>query len=246
MRTFTSVGISAAGFAVGLALIVMPTAAANIKASTTPPTGSVVASVPFSSSGGSASVVKGIGVSLCIEPRPFYFICVPGFGPISTASVGTTIWTDTSTPGTPDGPLPPFGRGGSSFQNFVAKITNGTSDLVMQGTRVGSGGWVNFNAEPIFFGSQVGAGGVDLSGYVIQRIGLRVDALTIDTPGTDPNDDGIWTDVSLRGAFLFEAALPVSKAQCKEGGWQNFGLFKNQGDCVSYVATGGTNPPANG
>lgn len=37
--------------------------------------------------------------------------------------------------------------------------------------------------------------------------------------------------------------LPTSKDQCKKGGWAGFGVFKNQGDCVSYVATGGTNPP---
>jgi len=39
--------------------------------------------------------------------------------------------------------------------------------------------------------------------------------------------------------------LPTSTDECKKGGWQNFGgLFKNQGDCVSYVATGGKNPPS--
>jgi hypothetical protein len=38
-------------------------------------------------------------------------------------------------------------------------------------------------------------------------------------------------------------ALPTSKDQCKNGGWQDFGIFKNQGDCVSFVETGGKNPP---
>jgi hypothetical protein len=38
-------------------------------------------------------------------------------------------------------------------------------------------------------------------------------------------------------------ALPTSKDQCKNGGWQTFGVFKNQGDCVSFVATKGKNPP---
>ena len=38
--------------------------------------------------------------------------------------------------------------------------------------------------------------------------------------------------------------VPTSKDQCKHGGWHNFTdnsgtPFKNQGDCVSYVATGG-------
>jgi hypothetical protein len=38
--------------------------------------------------------------------------------------------------------------------------------------------------------------------------------------------------------------LPTSKDQCKNGGWQSYGVFKNQGDCVSFVATGGKNQPA--
>jgi len=38
--------------------------------------------------------------------------------------------------------------------------------------------------------------------------------------------------------------LPTDKEQCKKGGWQVYGVFKNQGDCVSFVATGGRNQPA--
>lgn len=39
--------------------------------------------------------------------------------------------------------------------------------------------------------------------------------------------------------------VPTEVSQCKKGGWQNYnGLFKNQGDCVSFVATGGKNEPA--
>lgn len=38
--------------------------------------------------------------------------------------------------------------------------------------------------------------------------------------------------------------LPTSKDQCKNGGWQSFGSFENQGDCVSFVASGGRNEPA--
>ena len=40
--------------------------------------------------------------------------------------------------------------------------------------------------------------------------------------------------------------LPTTKDQCKNGGWRTFGVFKNQGDCVSSVATQGRNPPAGG
>jgi hypothetical protein len=39
--------------------------------------------------------------------------------------------------------------------------------------------------------------------------------------------------------------LPVTKNQCKNGGWRNYAAtFKNEGGCVSFVATGGKNPPA--
>ena len=37
---------------------------------------------------------------------------------------------------------------------------------------------------------------------------------------------------------------PTGIDQCKNGGWRNFPGFKNQGDCVSFVATKGRNPPA--
>ncbi len=42
---------------------------------------------------------------------------------------------------------------------------------------------------------------------------------------------------------------PTSKDQCKDGGWQTFTdaqgntAFKNQGDCVSYVASNGHSDP---
>jgi len=39
-------------------------------------------------------------------------------------------------------------------------------------------------------------------------------------------------------------ALPTDANQCKDGGWRAFGVFKNQGDCVSFVATGGKNQPS--
>ncbi len=44
--------------------------------------------------------------------------------------------------------------------------------------------------------------------------------------------------------MVFDAPLlPTSKDQCKNGGWRNFPQFKNQGDCVSFVATHGENQP---
>jgi hypothetical protein len=67
----------------------------------------------------------------------------------------------------------------------------------------------------------------------------------------DPN---VGATVSLAGEMttdfdLNESAnlvtLLTSKHQCNNGGWKTFGTeFKNQGDCESFVATRGKNPPA--
>ena len=36
---------------------------------------------------------------------------------------------------------------------------------------------------------------------------------------------------------------PTTADQCKKDGWKQYGIFKNQGDCVSWVATNGKNLP---
>jgi len=58
--------------------------------------------------------------------------------------------------------------------------------------------------------------------------------LSSDTSPFDFPQDYVVTDAK---------PLPTSKEQCKNGGWRTYGVFKNQGDCVSFVATGGKNPP---
>jgi hypothetical protein len=49
--------------------------------------------------------------------------------------------------------------------------------------------------------------------------------------------------VDFNGTVYDFQLAPTSKEQCKNGGWQSYTnpTFKNQGDCVSYVATGGKN-----
>ena len=44
--------------------------------------------------------------------------------------------------------------------------------------------------------------------------------------------------------YNFESSLqPTSKDDCMNNGWKNYGVFKNQGDCVSFVVTKGRNMP---
>jgi hypothetical protein len=47
-------------------------------------------------------------------------------------------------------------------------------------------------------------------------------------------------DITVHDAVPF----PTSKEQCRNGGWRNFPGFKNEGDRIAFVATGGKNPPA--
>src|SRR5205814_10339282 len=48
------------------------------------------------------------------------------------------------------------------------------------------------------------------------------------------------TFVAGSGDFAFKTyvttLVPTTKSQCKTGGWRNFSLFKNQGQCISCVA----------
>lgn len=57
---------------------------------------------------------------------------------------------------------------------------------------------------------------------------------------TSPNEFVLNTTWSWR----LDIELNTGKGVCKKGGWKTLGPFKNQGDCVSYIATGGKNLPA--
>jgi hypothetical protein len=68
---------------------------------------------------------------------------------------------------------------------------------------------------------------------------------------SDPNvGDGIFLGggagppISLNESANLAPPLPTSEDQCMQDGWKSFGsTFKNRGDCVSFVATHGKNPP---
>lgn len=83
---------------------------------------------------------------------------------------------------------------------------------------------------------------------VVDNGGNGADQFAFMTFVTSPTDCSTpatsFVTLSPGRAIVFDApVLPTSKDQCKDGGWQTFGVFKNQGDCVSFVATHGKNPP---
>jgi hypothetical protein len=67
------------------------------------------------------------------------------------------------------------------------------------------------------------------------------------TPLGEPNHIYAFSGPGAGGTQqLVVSCLPTTKEECESGGWRTFDGFKNQGDCVSFVATGGKNPPQNG
>jgi hypothetical protein len=58
------------------------------------------------------------------------------------------------------------------------------------------------------------------------------DCSPVTNPPNQPLNGG---DIVVTDAQPF----PTAKDQCKNGGWRNFPGFKNQGDCVSFVAARG-------
>lgn len=85
----------------------------------------------------------------------------------------------------------------------------------------------------------------------------RYDPEQVGNANTVPNvskllfrESGAANPANLGNGFLVDAVslsssasanTPTNKDECKKGGWQTFDdpSFKNQGDCVSHVATGG-------
>lgn len=98
--------------------------------------------------------------------------------------------------------------------------------------------------------SQVGGMFYDTWAHAVALVGnqLVTDLLLVADSGWLLGSQTVVVEsVTIDGTLIdFEPATPTSKQMCKDGGWRDFEDlgFKNQGDCVSYVATGGKNPPA--
>jgi hypothetical protein len=129
------------------------------------------------------------------------------------------------------------------------------NEAVVVGTGTYGGGYNPFTGEPNpelerWFRLYVQDNGPPLGPF--PEFGVR-DVVSHDFSATEP-DCSIppvppppqWPlEATLGDVAVHDApALPTTKEQCKDGGWRPFGVFRNQGDCVSYVATRGRNPAA--
>jgi hypothetical protein len=153
-----------------------------------------------------------------------------------------------------------FGRQADSFQYFIYGDLSlpypAYYDAIIRGEElhVFSGGLRVRNSTPPDPDPAAGGWG-SIRGVVPYRLEGNVLTFSVSLSTiSDHSSDGrfsyslqLYQYGGLTQSFERESVvrppLPTSKDQCKDGGWQTYGVFKNRGDCVSFVATGGKNPP---
>jgi Tol biopolymer transport system component len=95
------------------------------------------------------------------------------------------------------------------------------------------------DGEKILFTSRRDGPNVSTSNevYVMNANGSGQTRLTSNSV---EDNDAVWQSLPR----------PAQQEQCRKDGWRRYvdadgqRIFKNQGDCVSFVATGGKNPPS--
>lgn len=84
-----------------------------------------------------------------------------------------------------------------SFNDCTSMLTNGINDeVVMVSTIVPGGGSFTSGSESEKF-VKIGFDADDFAGYEIQSIALKLNSMTIVSPGSNPNGDGLWTDFTI-------------------------------------------------
>lgn len=107
---------------------------------------------------------------------------------------------------------------GPEFDEAIVSLTNGINEYIYCDTRGSQlqgppgGGWGSLESL-IFFGDATGANGIDFAGYDINSISVTINTLTFDTPGSNPNGDGLWTDIE------FNATIAVTKVPVATTAW---------------------------
>jgi hypothetical protein len=130
------------------------------------------------------------------------------------------------------------------FPNYTGCATNawiGTGDLLTETSRVDTSQLPGGSQNDTWGAAQTRYGSLLVTGIQLVADGGWFF-------GVGAAQTVLVDNVNVNGTiYTFDAVVidPNDKEKCKKGGWQDFtsspGPFKNQGDCVSYFATGGKN-----
>jgi hypothetical protein len=96
-------------------------------------------------------------------------------------------------------------RSSPGFTSVEDLLTNGVDDLLIVGLDEPCGGGWSLGPESNFYEDRVaGSAPPDLQGFSIERVTVEIDVASFESPGTNPNGDGIWTDVTIQGRVVIE------------------------------------------
>lgn len=149
--------------------------------------------------------------------------------------VSSKTWTNTGIPNVADTEYASMDNWSTVMDGYNISpyhLGEGEFDLQVNGTFINWGGY-----NPLHTYSHLYAG----TGSPVSFLIFDGDSNTgIANPGWYGDNSGsLSVDI-----YSCNPNLPTDKDQCKKDGWKIFKVFKNQGDCVSFVATGGKNLPA--
>lgn len=221
------------------------------------------ATISFTGSGGAVPDGSASGAS--------FDIAVPDSRLIRAAGNNVTLTlVGVSTPAsgwiTPFGGLVDFAAtlehvGQGAPRSVFTNVLNSGNFICVAGL---NGTYTFRSGEPTTLRSQCGSGGVGSQPALVAPGTYRA------TAPDDTTDSGLssawnsqpaagtWrlhiSDTNVNtgpGQFVMNTSWSwrldievAGKRDCKKKGWRSFGVFKNQGDCVSFFATGGKNPPS--
>ena len=99
-------------------------------------------------------------------------------------------------------------RSSPGFTSVEDLLTNGVDDLLIVGLALDDGtcgGGKSLGPESTLLEDRVaGSSPPDLQGFSIERVTVEIDMASFESPGTNPNGDGIWTDVTIQGRVVIE------------------------------------------
>ena len=150
----------------------------------------VLGTQEFSNAGGSSDIFKDYQLTLTIGPASNRY---PSNAPlfdglkVTPADVGRTFTVNADTD--------------PNFNQFASYLTDGNPDGMQLITGTGTLGRAGgaLGASGNLFG-----GNPDLAGNRIDSISIQINSMNLDSPGTNPNADGVWTDESFNATVIVE------------------------------------------
>lgn len=159
----------------------------------------VIASFTHHDSGGYGEIVSDLEIELAYDaPRA----AIEGVGgSVGVAEIGQT-----------------FEMSSKNKAAFIARLTDGIDDMLY----IDLAGFGQLESQ--WFAGIPGLSGPDLMGFDITRIEFRLDHISFDAPGSDPNGNGQWTDFRVSLTFNFHGVAPQQIEVPGPGGLGLLGL----------------------